>query len=40
MTGELLLVVLLTLVIHAVETLAYAVRLAGIRTGKLAVAYL
>ncbi|WP_375162781.1 lipid II flippase Amj family protein [Paenibacillus sp. Pae108] len=38
LTGELLLVVLLTLVIHAVETLAYAVRLAGIRTGKLAVA--
>lgn len=38
MTGELLLVVLLTMMIHAVETLTYAVRLAGIRVGKLAVA--
>jgi len=31
-------VAVLTLIIHAVETLSYSIRLAGVRTGKLAVA--
>ncbi|TVY05519.1 lipid II flippase Amj family protein [Paenibacillus cremeus] len=38
MGNSLLLICALTLVIHAAETLGYAVRLAGIRSGKLAVA--
>ncbi|MBU7318669.1 lipid II flippase Amj family protein [Paenibacillus oleatilyticus] len=38
MIGSVWLVFALTLIIHGVETLSYAVRLAGIRTGKLAVA--
>ncbi|MFE5318553.1 lipid II flippase Amj family protein [Paenibacillus sp. NPDC056579] len=38
MTDKVIWVAVLTLVIHAVETLSYALRLAGVRTGKLAVA--
>ncbi|MDQ1910337.1 lipid II flippase Amj family protein [Paenibacillus sp. GD4] len=38
MTGQLLIICCLTAVIHLAETLGYAVRLAGVRAGKLAVA--
>lgn len=38
MIGTLLGVCILTLLIHSVETLSYAIRLAGVRAGKLAVA--
>ncbi|MFC4098116.1 lipid II flippase Amj family protein [Paenibacillus xanthanilyticus] len=38
MTERLIGIALLTLTIHAAETLSYAVRMAGIRTGKLAIA--
>ncbi|CAG7656512.1 lipid II flippase Amj family protein [Paenibacillus allorhizosphaerae] len=37
MTTALILVCVLTLIIHAAETMGYAIRLAGIRSGKLAV---
>ncbi|HEX7055729.1 MAG TPA: lipid II flippase Amj family protein [Bacilli bacterium] len=37
MPEKIVLVFLCTLIIHAVDTLSYAVRLAGVRTGKLAV---
>ena len=37
MAEKLLIVCILTLVIHSVETLSYAIRLAGVRVGKLAV---
>jgi hypothetical protein len=36
--NALILICVLTLIIHAAETLGYAVRLAGVRSGKLAVA--
>ncbi|MDF2963296.1 MAG: rane protein [Paenibacillus sp.] len=38
MTDKVIWIALLTLIIHTVETLSYGVRLAGVRTGKLAVA--
>jgi hypothetical protein len=38
MFEKVLIISLLTFIIHAVETLSYGVRLAGVRTGKLAVA--
>ncbi|AEI45395.1 hypothetical protein KNP414_06877 [Paenibacillus mucilaginosus KNP414] len=38
MSGQLLLICLLTLLVHAAETSSYAIRLAGIRSRKLAVA--
>lgn len=37
MFEKLLIISLFTLIIHTIETLSYAVRLAGVRTGKLAV---
>ncbi|MBP1993041.1 lipid II flippase Amj family protein [Paenibacillus eucommiae] len=38
MVERIVLISLLTLIIHSAETLSYAVRMAGIRTGKLAIA--
>lgn len=38
MIEKVLIISILTFIIHAVETLSYGVRLAGVRTGKLAVA--
>jgi len=37
MSGHILLVFLFTAVIHCIATLAYAVRLVGIKTGKITV---
>ena len=37
MDVELLIIALLTFVIHLIATLAYAVRIAGVRTGRVAV---
>ncbi|GIP39115.1 hypothetical protein J31TS4_23950 [Paenibacillus sp. J31TS4] len=38
MTNSILLVSVLTLIIHAAETLSYSVRFAGVKLGKLAIA--
>ena len=39
MTNQVKLVFLLTFVIHLISTLSYAVRIAGVRTGRIAVSF-